>query len=503
MNDKLIYVSDLRPLGPEIVERYLSTFLCDDAKDPEVNSSIMVDPNFLPDSFSVQDRMSDNAFLAEEERDFVKRLSSLVEIKLDMLEIGGSVKFAEAHKTVIFCVDQVQRLLAFPLSGQSVASVLLNQELPFVIDRVLSYCLFGDLSFEIYTHKDFNAFACKAIPNILQNRLWRKDICLENLLLYSIASGLIGIDMKRSSPPMTDFIPFRPLLGREIEFFEENIWSKLNAIVTRGFTLGCWDDFSKQVIEQECNLVWFLDDYIESLFDLILIQELLIANRRLRITLVPKNGRFDNDAAYEDITELLHLPLFDGLSQPIASRRLKVSPHGPRMGTANLKKLSIELVEEIRQCDCIFIKGSGIHEMFQGGINKPCYTAYVLAREFNESESGFDARLGPLLFFRTEPSEYAFWGFKGRAKRNMTFDDGREIAICFSTIREHEHRKRMVRPQEIHDEMQMLIQMKKEIGNEYTVAFNKELRFLERKLTASTLSLEERAAIPGLCKDSH
>lgn len=99
--------------------------------------------------------------------------------------------------------------------------------------------------------------------------------------------------------------------------------------------------------------------------------------------------------------------------------------------------------------------------MFQGGIQKPCYTAYVLAREFNESESGFDARLGPLLFFQTEPSEYAFWGFKGRAIRRMMFDDGREIAASFSTIREHEHRKRLMDLGEILREMQMLLKMQR------------------------------------------
>jgi uncharacterized protein with ATP-grasp and redox domains len=134
---------------------------------------------------------------------------------------------------------------------------------------------------------------------------------------------------------MTDFIPFRPLLDREAGSIEDTVWSKLNKLVARGFTLECWSDFSRQVIEQECHLVWFFDDYIESLFDLILIQELLIANQRLRITLVPKNGRFDNDVAHEDITELLHLPLIEGLSQHKTAGRLKVSPHGPSGSTGN------------------------------------------------------------------------------------------------------------------------------------------------------------------------
>jgi hypothetical protein len=482
MKDHFICISNLHPLDPETISRSLNILLCNDATDPQLSASIMTSPNFKPDSFSVLDRMSNNAFLSEGERDFDQWLGLLVQRKLEALLQEGFIRLEALQGAADFCVDQVRLLLAISVGDEPVASILLNQELPFVIDRVLAFCLFGDPSFEIYTHRAFNAFARRVVPHIIQHRLWRKDICPEKLLLYSIASGLIGIDMKRSSPPLTDFIPFKPLLNESIESVGEFIWDKLNAFASRGFSFECWNAFSDQVLGQECNLVWFFDDYIESLFDLIFIQELMFMNQRLRVTLVPKNGRFDNDAAYGDITAFLLLPPFKELRKQVGRERLKISRHGPRMGTANLKKLSPELAQELQQCDCLFIKGSGIQEMFQGGIQKLCYTAYVLAREFNESESGFDARLGPLLFFQTEPGEYAFWGFKGRAIKRMMFADGREIAACLSTIREHEHRKRLIDPGEILREMQMLLKMQRYTGQEYAAAFNAELQLLSKKL---------------------
>lgn len=491
MNSHLIRVSDLHPLDPETISRSLKTLLCDDVVDSQLNASIMTSPNFKPDSFSVLDRMSNNAFLSEGERDFDQWLGLLVQRKLEVLLQDGFIRLETLQDAADFCVDQVRLLLAFAVGDQPVASILLNQELPFVLDRVLAFCLFGDPSFEICTHRAFNAFAHQVVPHIIQQRLWHRDICLEKLLLYSIASGLLGIDMKRSSPPLTDFIPFKPLLNEPVESVGEFIWDKLNAVASRGFSLECWNAFSDQVLGQECNLVWFFDDYIESLFDLIFIQELMSTNQRLKVTLVPKNGRFDNDVAYGDITAFLHLPPFKELSKQVAQERLKISRHGPRMGTANLKKLSPKLAQELQRCDCLFIKGSGIHEMFQGGIQKPCYTAYILAREFNESESGFDARLGPLLFFQTKPGEYAFWGFKGRAIRRMIFADGREIAACFSTLREHEYRKRLIDPGEILREMQMLLKMQWYIGQEYAAAFNGELRLLSRKLVYPAAFPEE------------
>lgn len=484
MPDHLIRVPDLRPLDSETISRFLKTLLCDDATNPQLNDSIIARPNFNPDSFSVQDRMSNNVFLAEGERDFDQWLGLSIQLKLEMLLQEGIIRLQALQDTIEFCLEQVRLFLAFVAGDQPIASILLNQELPFVVDRILAYCLFGDPSFEIYTHRAFNSFAFRVIPKIIEHRLWHRDVCLEKLLLFSIASGLIGIDMKRSSPPLTDCIPFKPILNESIESAGDFIWDKLNVFVSRDFSLECWDTFSDQVIGQECNLVWFFDDYIESLFDLIFIQELMLRNQRLKIILVPKNGRFDNDAAYEDIKSFLYLPPFQELHNQIARGRLKVSCYGPRMGTANLKKLSPELIHELHRCDCLFIKGSGIHEMFQGGIQKTCYTAYVLAREFNESESGFDARLGPLLFFQTEPSEYAFWGFKGRAIKRITFADGREIAACFSTIREHEYRKRLIDPGEITREKQILLKMQRYVGQEYVTAFNAELRLLSNKLAA-------------------
>src|SRR5215469_12129716 len=113
MNDHLIRVSDLRPLDPETISRFLKTLLCDDATDPHLNASILSSPNFKPDSFSVLERMSNNAFLSEGERDFDQWLGLLVQRKLEMLLQEGFIRLQALQDATDFCVDQVRLLLAF------------------------------------------------------------------------------------------------------------------------------------------------------------------------------------------------------------------------------------------------------------------------------------------------------------------------------------------------------------------------------------------------------
>jgi len=111
------------------------------------------------------------------------------------------------------------------------------------------------------------------------------------------------------------------------------------------------------------------------------------------------------------------------------------------MGTVNLRKLSKEVKNEIIGSNAVYVKGCRSHEMLQGGIKAVTYTSFVVAREFTETETGLDARTSLIVFFRNKPGEYAYWGFKMRSKRRKDFPDGRKIAICGSTLCEHEKRK--------------------------------------------------------------
>lgn len=89
----------------------------------------------------------------------------------------------------------------------------------------------------------------------------------------------------------------------------------------------------------------------------------------------------------------------------------------------------------------MYVKGCRVHEMIQGGINAVTYSSFVVTRAFSESETGLDARTAPLVFFRLEPGEYAYYGFEERARRRTTLPDGRELWTCCSTLQEHEIRK--------------------------------------------------------------
>jgi hypothetical protein len=83
------------------------------------------------------------------------------------------------------------------------------------------------------------------------------------------------------------------------------------------------------------KIVWFTDDIIESYFDLLFIEKLL-QQYNVSVTLIPKNGKFGNDASFYDIKRMIG-QTFDVLMK---EQRFHVIDSGPLMAAANLRKLS-------------------------------------------------------------------------------------------------------------------------------------------------------------------
>lgn len=488
MGQRIITPLDLHSLNDVVMNYWLKWFLSDDAQGS--NETILFDVNFKPDTFTVYERIAGNAkYLSDSEQDGAKWIRSILINKIERIAEEYGLEFHD--EVVEFCYTQVMKFLYYEINGEPVASLLTNQEFPDTVSKLLAYIITGDPKKELHVHRTFNEIGWKLIPPMIEDLL-RRDISLKDLLCYCIASGLIGLDLKGSFAAASDLatiaIPLRPFWGSDVVNLGNVVLTAMEKIVSGGLAVDHWNDFYGEVIERPCKLLWFMDDYIESLFDLTFIHRLMTSNPLLTVVVVPKRGRYVNDMAYDDLLDAIDLlPLFTELRDHISNRRLIVSPYGPSMATVNLRKLSQEVVADIQSSDYVFVKGCRSHELIQGGLNKTTYTAYVVAREFSETETGFDARLSPLLFFRSAPGEYAYWGFKGRFKRARTFPDGRTIRICYSTLEEHEKRKKILDPREVIAEIKQLTAIQQDVIRDgYTSSYRREIHPLVEKLVTIT-----------------
>lgn len=469
--------STLHTLTHDAIEQHLPDLLCDDSWESH-REVLLVRPDFQPDSFTVWDRFKDDSFLPETERhaDVQAFLALDVAAKLGMLESEGFLTLDEGDECVEFIVRQLSALLEYPCRSGTVASEVYNQEFTDVSRRVIAYCLTGEPNHELPSHVELLELGKRITPLMLE-RHFSSCRDLKDLLCYSIASGLVGLDLKgpaaAASPmarienmdiPLGQFVRAEADASRVADF----IFERLRAVAARGLVVDDWAMFTSAALAaRHFKLCWFADDFIETLFDLMLAQRLLEENPALEIYFIPKNGWHGNDASYSDVAWMLRLPVFDPLSSFLRDQRFRLSEDGPRMATVNLRKVSPVVVEEIRSADAVYVKGCRGHEMVQGGIDAVTYTAFVVAREFTESETGLDARSCPLVFFRSEPGEYGYWGFKGTSTRRKQFPDGKAIRICHSTLEEHRLRKTTNDVALLIGEIEQLLDLQATVQQEY------------------------------------
>jgi SAM-dependent methyltransferase len=485
--------NNLNILNDATIKMHLKSFLCDDSVAADSNDVLLVSSKFQPDTFSVKDRLSTECeYLSTNEIVGQKWLELLIKNEIEKL-INQKIISLEFDISILVshCLREFNKFLNYKIESEPISATIFNQEIPDVARKLIAFVLFGNPNGQLDSYQDFNDLAWSIIPGIIETYLNHNKFNLKKLLHYSIASGLIGLDMKGGAAAASNFstiqIPLKPLLNQSIPSIQNMLINELNRFVDKDSLIDYWDSFNDEILKRKCRLVWILDDCIESFFDLYFIQESMKENLSLNVSIIPKRGKNGNDMTYDDVIRAIDLPIFKDLKRAFANGMLSISNKGPNMGTVNIRKLSWDVVSEILISDCILVKGCRAHELMQGGIKKVCYTAYVLAREFSEGETGFDARLAPILFFRSEIGEYAYWGFKGRTNRYKMFEDGRSIKICYSTLEEHERRKEMSDPKTIFAELHQLMELQQNsLENGYKHQFILEIKPLVEKLVNYT-----------------
>ncbi|RYJ31817.1 hypothetical protein CU044_0184 [Streptomyces sp. L-9-10] len=485
--------------------RLVERLLCDDSRGSEAWRRLLARADFVPDGFTAAERMNGGVLLGPSESDFGSWLSGMIAGKLRRVTppAGGGADGADGDHgsgwgghgdgrdrgdddrgdadpaVVAFCHEQTMRLLEHSVAGAPVARTLANQEVPSVVDRVIAHCVFGDVRAPVVTHRTYAHRSVRVALELASSVAERCGQDLAALLRYSLAAGLIGAGQKLRAPGPGTALPVGD--SDDPAAVARGLWPKYRELAERPLLVDHWEAFRADVLDGPCRLVWFFDDCAETVIDLLLLDRLVAANPRLQLTLVPKSLPCYTDADTALVLRLLDSPRLRALGVE-RLRATDVCTTGPSMATANLRKVSPELARALDEAQCVFVKGTNIHEMFQGGISKVMYTGFVLVSEFNESAIGVDASTAPLLLVRSGPGEYTNWGFEGRRNRTVRYADGREVPLCWSTLMDRERRTQCTEPALLRDELHLLTSLAGQVAPRTRAALESERERVSRRL---------------------
>lgn len=417
------------------------TLLCSDAVDPDAGRELLLGSDFAPDSFAVAERFTAPEWLDAAERDGDRWLSALVARRVAGIPAlrGDRAGHEAAHRHVL---DQVCGLLdRRDATGRTIAESMWNQEVPYVVDRVAALCLLGDAAADLDAIPKAivrsNVIALDLLDRLcyrLGDRLDRLDTA--ELLRIATAAGLLDLSIKGGP---ADCTPIN-LTNYMSTVTTSRVVSELLAAARNPGPVNHTESLLAAVDTGSTRLVWFTDDLMETAFDLVVVARLLDTNPALTVTIVPRSRRADNDATHRDIGRLLQHRALQPLAKAVVGGRATVTPRGPSMATVNPLKLHPAAVEELRQADAVFIKGGRSHELLAGTLDRPQWTAYVLVREFNESQAGYDSRSAPLLLVHSPAGDRPWWGWRGRAHRTLAVAPDRVVAAAWTTLSDRHRR---------------------------------------------------------------
>ena len=243
------------------------------------------------------------------------------------------------------------------------------------------------------------------------------------LMAYSLLAGVIGLDMKCSHCAASHLTADNAaasegaLPSQRFDAIYAWLVAKESDPTLFCAVLFAWEIYERLVLSEPCSLYFFPDDMGETVFDLFRLQEEMKYNHRLRVTFVPRNGRFHNDCALEDVDRLLERSCFEVLRHLREKGEFVVNPNGPKNSAVEAPKMSRRLVDAILDdATVLFFKGARSYEMIATGIRIPTFSGQTVSREFSESVTGASATAGvPVLrYFRAFPD---YWGFAERHRR--------------------------------------------------------------------------------------
>ena len=466
----------------EFIENYISELLC--SYSQEAHKKLLSFEAFSPQSFVVSDKRDRIPLLYFNDITYEDWIRDMILDQLDKLDLSCDEVAAVCRQTL----ENLDVFLRFEHNGTPVAHQLYNQEFVDSIRKILLFTIEGTLEKELHPAQSFNHLADSFMPLVL-SKIRQMGLSRSEIFKLSIASGLSGLDLKgapsASSTYASTGISMRPYYGMAPQTAAEDYLAKLLTVMRQSTTPAFdWTSF-QTALSGAKRLVWMTDDYIESYFDLYFISLTLAQYPDLSVEIIPKNGRYGNDLSWTDLDKMLELPVFEPLKPYRQENRLQINRYGPKMGAANIRKLSDISVRSLLSADFVLLKGCRIHEMLQGGLNVDVFCSYTVSRTLSETVTGYNSKEYPILFFHLRPKEYAFFGMDPANAKTVDLPDGRRIVCCMSTLSDHIKRKNMSSPEEIEAEIQWLAHREASyIGN--TQPIRNEMDILKEKLALLT-----------------
>lgn len=347
--------------------------------------------------------------------------------------LAGAPPVEAAHPDEM--VEKIQRLLAFQtVEGAALCDAIPQQTYEDVFIRMVNFIKEGQPpGEEVNFYQELNAVGHRialALIDRMETGLLRDENRIARSIQLAVLSGYVGINLKSSASAAStllnrNFIPLKEewirspeaalaVSSDEIETVVDHLLA-VSAIPDGQFGLESLDCYRAEVIEarEPVLLVFFCDDYIESVIDLKRFELLLEANPALTVLYIPRNGRYGNDISYEDMPLILSERQFAGLRLGVASGRFQISPDGPRSGCIDPRFISRGLIDTIdasaRGKKVIFeTKGCRNFEMLQGSLRAPWYAGFNCNRALSIRTVGID---GPPVFMRIPPGLKAYDGF--------------------------------------------------------------------------------------------
>ncbi|MDE5946353.1 MAG: hypothetical protein K2G63_03455 [Oscillospiraceae bacterium] len=442
MNDIFIYLKSILPelqnwtnseIEDYIIQVVLSSPYCRATKAQIYD---IVQKNYYPGLFNLSERIKNPTFLLEESmvsfEDWI-----YIKIRVEMEQIYKSENLIEQIDAVgIEAIVHYCVCVLYFKNKKKVCflDLIINQEYSDIFRRILMLLITGNAFYVFNNNLDFNNLGKEVVPQIIQMTNYYS---LHERLLQSIASGMIGMDIKEKN------ISTAPIsLECNLKLDRKDIVSiidALDAYIHNNSKIGidCFEDYYNEVI-LGCNLniVWFTDDYIETIFEMKFIEEQMNVNKTLNFTIVPRYDSYSNDASYDDVIKMLELDELRELKHYYKIGRFSICRNGMDISTVDLFRMSSELYDIILKSDICVISGARAFEMTQGMKKIVYYTGIAVCKAYTESITGFSRNSGKLVFLRQGVGEHSFEGFKDRAWRQIQ-DDNTVISVAKITAKEY------------------------------------------------------------------
>ena len=483
-------------LSSDRMSQLLPEILADDSGLTDSNWEKSRYSIIMPSSITMAERMDGSVSLVENELDFHSWMNDIiVKVLYQMPDLCS--KYEDEH-----ILETVYRNILFLFNMEyrdsTIAAHTWNQEVSDIVEKVCLFTFGMRPGLGMDLHSEFNSLAFHLIPEVIKKLDLLKEENLELVLRLSIASGVSGLDLKGTVAAASDYaypgIPLSQLSGKKMTLEDiDSYCASLLEHANKPAPLFFLEDFLKNVSSLDF-MVWFTDDVIESMFDLIFIQKILAIYPSLTIAIIPKNGQHANDLSWSHLERLLTLPLFNDLSSLSASNRFVLIHSGPRMGTVNLSKLSPEVNKLLEKAGMVLIKGCRNHEMTQGGLPVPSYTGYTVARGYSELVTGYKAEHSPLLFFPLGPNRFAFYGFSTSKYISAAQSDAEPAITILSSTKDHFRRSKILDAHSLVEEFATVFKHIEMLPEREKIAAILEADELAEKLVLITRDTYDRTA---------